>query len=299
MVSSIYHFFLDLVSKRGYFLQEHDLESFDYDKRLIASFSKGSFPDVILKTNENDPHFSGGEFIEFKNTKKYSISSFNSTIPTGTKPFGALSLKRRKQLCHNGYGSDDDEPRTVYYLIRGRIPDAKPFPVSKVCLVHGSFFETVSVPELVKKAFQQILSDFSTVNLDKSEFIRQPKQEDFARTRRVESSSVKIRFRVMTEVESKANLLLQSFAPVVKDNTLSLFVPLHCDDGTQPLNDLVPPNQLDSNLPPLVLLREAWTTDQIQQVWDDILVGTIRHPIDNSLWFIAQSSFNLDQAVHR
>lgn len=280
-------------------MQEHDLESFDYDKRLLASFSKGTFPDVILKTNIKDPNFSGGEFIEFKNTRSYSISSFNSTIPTGTKPFGTLSLKRKQQLRRAGYGSDDTDHRTVYYLIRGRIPEAKPFPVSKVCLVHGSFFETISASELIKRAFQQILSDFSTVNLDKTEFIRQPKQGDFSKTRSVDSASVKIRFRVMTEVESKANLLRQNFAPVVKDNTLSLFVPLRSDDGMQPPQDLVTPDQLDSDLPPLVLLREAWITNGIQQVWDDILVGTMRHPVDSSLWFIAQSSFHIDQAVKR
>ena len=156
-----------------------------------------------------------------------------------------------------GYGSNDDEPRTVYYLIRGRIPDAKPFPVTKVCLVHGSFFETISTAELVKRAVQQILSDFSTVNLDKSEITRQPKQEDFSKTRSVDLSSVKIRFRVMTEVESKANLLSQKFFPILKDNTLSLFIPLQSDTGAQCEEGLVAPNQLDSDLPPLILLREG------------------------------------------
>lgn len=280
-------------------MQEHDLESFDYDKRLLASLSKGTFPDLILKTNDDDTNFPGGEFVEFKNTKSYSMSSFNSTIPTGTKPFGTLSLKRKQQLRRAGYGSNDDEPRTVYYLIRGRIPDAKPFPVTKVCLVHGSFFETISTAELVKRAVQQILSDFSTVNLDKSEITRQPKQEDFSKTRSVDLSSVKIRFRVMTEVESKANLLSQKFFPILKDNTLSLFIPLQSDTGAQCEEGLVAPNQLDSDLPPLILLREACTSIQNPSVWDDILVGTIQHPVDSSIWFIAQSSFHVDQAVKR
>ncbi|MXZ55997.1 MAG: hypothetical protein F4Z14_07480 [Gammaproteobacteria bacterium] len=165
------------MSKRGYFLQEHDLESFDYDQELVASVANKTFPDVILKTNHDSPLFPGGEFIEFKNTQSYSIASFNSTIPTGYKPFGTLSKKRKEHLRLSGFDSHDDEMRSVYYLIRGRIPDAKPFPVSKVCLVHGSFFETISASELVKWSFQQILSEFSTLDLDQAVLTRPPSKK--------------------------------------------------------------------------------------------------------------------------
>lgn len=280
-------------------MQEHDLESFDYDRELVANFATGTFPDVILKTNGNNPLFPGGEFIEFKNTQSYSIASFNSTIPTGTKPFGSLSKKRKEHLRLAGFDSHDDEMRSVYYLIRGRIPDAKPFPVSKVCLVHGSFFETISASELIKRAFQQILSEFSTLNLDQAVLTRLPTQDDFAKTRNLDSSAVKIRFRVMTEAASKANLLRQNFYPLVKDNTLSLVVPLGSDEDVNPNHELVAPDHLQRALSPMNSLREAFNSYRTPLVWDDILVGTIRHPVDCSNWFIAQTSFHIDQSVKR
>ena len=38
-------------------MQEHDLESFDYDRELVASVANKTFPDVVLKNNHNNPLF--------------------------------------------------------------------------------------------------------------------------------------------------------------------------------------------------------------------------------------------------
>ena len=187
----------------------------------------------------------------------------------------------------------------MYYLIRGRVPKAKPFPVSKVCLVHGSFFETISASELIVRAFQQILGEFSTLNLDHAVLTRNPAQKDFAKSRTLDSSAVKIRFRVMTEVDGKASVLKQNSFPLIRDNTLSLFVPSGSHEDTKPSDELVAPDQLDTAISPMVLLRQAATTCLTPNVLDDVSVGTIRHPVDGALWFIAQTSFHIDQSVTR
>ncbi|MDE0093714.1 MAG: hypothetical protein OXO49_04320 [Gammaproteobacteria bacterium] len=298
MTSSIYHFFLDLVSKRGYFLQERDLESFDYDTGLIANFSKGRFPDVVLRTNKKDSSFSGGEFIEFKNTNSYSIASFNSTIPTGAKSFGLLSNQRKVALRQKGYGSSDDEIRSVYYLIRGRVPTAKPFPVSKVCLVHGAFFETVASSELIRRAFQLILQDFCKIELDQGTLIRQPRQEDFAQTRSIESSAVKIRFRIMTEVDARANLLRESCYPLITDNTLSLIMPLSKNSKVESTSSLVEPHLFPFDIRPFELLRRATRDYKSTKILDDLRIGVLRHAVDDSVWFIAQASLNIYDSVY-
>ena len=299
MTSSIYHFFLDLVSKRGYFLQEHDLETFQYDSELIADYSRGRFPDVILKTNNDDPYFPGGEFIEFKNTNSYSIASFNSTIPSGRKTFGTLAIRRKQSLRSKGHGSNDDDTRNVFYLIRGRDPQAKPFPISKVCLVHGSFFETISKAELIRKAFQLVLNDFSNINIEKVDLTQPPKQQDFAQSRSVDSAAVKVRFRIMAEVETKANVLRQAHFPQIGDNTLSFMLPLGPIDFNNTLSALVAPKEFPLDLPPIRLLGRAIENYKSATIWEELAIGVLKHPINESNWFIAQANFNIYESVSR
>ena len=46
------------------------------------------------------------------------------------------------------------EERDVYYLVRGRKGKYQ-----KICLVHGSFFETIGVNELIRRSFAQVLEE--------------------------------------------------------------------------------------------------------------------------------------------
>lgn len=56
------------------------------------------------------------------------------------------------------HGEDPYElpEREVYYLLRGRKNNP---PRMKVCLVHGHFFETVKIEELIKQSFSQVLAE--------------------------------------------------------------------------------------------------------------------------------------------
>ena len=119
----------------------------------------------------------------------------------------------------------------------------------------------------------------------------------FAKSRTMDSSAVKIRFRVMTEVDRKANVLKQQSFPLIRDNTLSLIVPAGSNQDTKSSDELVAPDQLDTAVSPMVLLRQAAKTCLNPCVLDDVSVGTIRHPLNGSLRFIAQSSFHIDQSV--
>ncbi len=52
-------------------------------------------------------------------------------------------------------------------------------------------------------------------------------QETFSKTRSVENASVRLRFRVMTEVKAGGNILNQNQSPEINDNTLNLATPYH------------------------------------------------------------------------
>lgn len=52
-------------------------------------------------------------------------------------------------------------------------------------------------------------------------------QQTFSRVRYVEEASVKMRFRIMTEVKAGANILNPNQYPQIGDNTLNFAVPCH------------------------------------------------------------------------
>ncbi len=57
-------------------------------------------------------------------------------------------------MRHRGENPEDLPERDVFYLVRGRNASNV-----KVCLVHGSFFETVRVEELIRESFRQVIEE--------------------------------------------------------------------------------------------------------------------------------------------
>ena len=68
MAYSIYHFFVDLCRKKQEFLSEKKLESFPFDGQMLSCINKGKFPDLAVKLNNSNEHFTGGELIELKDS---------------------------------------------------------------------------------------------------------------------------------------------------------------------------------------------------------------------------------------
>jgi hypothetical protein len=56
-------------------------------------------------------------------------------------------------------------------------------------------------------------------------------QQNFSRVRSVEKASVKLRFRIMTEVKSEGNILNLNKYPEIKDDTLNFVLP--CYNGSE------------------------------------------------------------------
>ena len=123
----------------------------------------------------------------------------------------------------------------MFYLVRGKRGDN-----TKVCLVHGSFFETIPVEELIKGSFDQVIADgLEEGDGQNDEGVRElinsiaPRQSHFSKSRHVKDASVTLRFRVMTEAASESNILNSQLYPEISDNTLSLVTPTHSSDDTE------------------------------------------------------------------
>ena len=233
MTNSIYHFFADLCQKKGEFTSQNPLDTFPFNEDMLSCVNKGKFPDLAIKLNHNAPIFSGGELIELKDSKNYSVASFNSTIPTGEKDIQGLIEGTeniiRTQMQEAGDNILSLPARQVFYLIRGRKRSAV-----KVCIAHGKFFETVPVSTLISESFGQALEErLEELDTSLSASMKQKlldlfsEQETFSRTRSVDNASVRLRFRVMTEVKAGGNILNQNQYPEIDENTLNFAVPCH------------------------------------------------------------------------
>jgi len=231
MSSSIYHFFKTLVENKDALESIVKLDDFPFDENLLSCRRVGQFPDLAIRICKDDELFSGGELVELKDSKSYTVSSFNSTIPTGKKEIAKVVRGKNSEVLRQMIEAGDDvsalPEREVFYLIRG-----KRKVNSKIVLVHGSFFETIKVSELIAKSFSQVLRE--TMESGQTKFDDETKailetlfseQTSFSKVRNVENASVKLRFRIMTEVKAEGNILNPKKYPEISDNTLSFILP--------------------------------------------------------------------------
>ncbi len=227
---SIYHFFAHLYRNRRRLAGKRKLADFAFDRELLSYEGRGRFPDLVICVNPGgDPP--GGELVELKDSRSYSVSSFNSTIPSGKKAIAEITGGKSNVLREGMLARGDDihsvPMRDVYYLVRGHKGDN-----IKICLVHGSFFETVPLEYLIQESFSQALEERlqqedETISEELRELITRlfSRQDTFSKVRHVKKASVRLRFRVMTEVNRQGNILSAKTYPAIKDNTINLVVP--------------------------------------------------------------------------
>ena len=231
---SIFHFWKHLVQNKVLLSRVSKLDEFKFDDEMLSCKNRGVFPDLAIKLNPDHSLCTGGELIELKDSKSYVISSFNSTIPTGKKNIRKIISSENSTIFRQMKNAGDDvfslEERDVYYLVRGQKKGHQ-----KICLVHGSFFETISTKELIRQSFSQVLDEKlsgSSISDGDKEHLASifSEQEDFSRVRNVEKASVKLRFRVLTEVKSEGNILDPKQYPEILDDTLNFAIPYHNDE---------------------------------------------------------------------
>jgi len=231
---SIFHFWKHLVKNKILLSRVPKLAEFKFDDEMLSCKNDAIFPDLAIKLNQDRSLFTGGELIELKDSKSYMVSSFNSTIPTGKKNIRKIISSEEGKIFSQMKNAGDDvfslEERDVYYLVRGQRKGHQ-----KICLVHGSFFETISTKELIRQSFGQVLEEKlagSNISDKDKEHLASifSEQEDFSRVRNVDEASVNLRFRILTEVKPEGNILNPRKYPEILDDTLNFVIPYHNDE---------------------------------------------------------------------
>jgi hypothetical protein len=232
---SIYHFFKHLIDNKSTLQTVNKLESFPFAAEMLSCQNGGVFPDLAIRINSGKPLFTGGELIELKDSASYTVSSFNSTIPTGAKNISNVIKSEKStiklQMEYAGDVIDSLPVRDVFYLVRGKNRGN-----IKVVLVHGNFFETVKSDSLISQSFEQVLNErLQRTGLTIGDNVKDllvdifSEQESFSKVRNVDKASVKLRFRIMTEVKAEGNILNPKKYPDILDNTLNLIIPCHTE----------------------------------------------------------------------
>ena len=91
--------------------------------------------------------------------------------------------------------------------------------------------------QLIQQAFGQVLDERleeedQAISSELHELMLRifSRQDSFSKVRHVENASVKLRFRIMTEVKKEGNLLNSRSYPEIKDKTLNFVIPFHSSD---------------------------------------------------------------------
>lgn len=231
---SVFRLFADIAAKREKFKKSGKLEKFPFDYNLILCKWDGKFPDFVMRVDKNhinNPLLRGGEMLELKDAGSFTVAPFNSTVPSGKKRFSEINNEQNKSaklIKPVDENAATLHVRDVYYLVRGKRKSG----AVKICLIHGSFFETIEKEKLIKDAFRQVVDDAAPAGYfsdkEREKIIRiMNSQEIFSATRQVDKASVSLRFRVMTQVHELANIMNPKKFAEIKSNTLNLIVPTH------------------------------------------------------------------------
>ncbi len=198
------------------------------------------FPDFVFKVKEHEGHLLCGSLLETKDSSGGSISSFNSTIPTGMKSMeevdtinngGIVSkiacIKDGKLASNPDYHAYQ---RRCFYLIRTHKGSDK----VRTSLVDGSFFETVPKNYLISQMFINILEKHHSqkkLNISEKKLIEIKEllssitdQTIIASSQSIDKASVKPRLRIMAEVNPEGNPH-SSHYPQIEVNTINFILP--------------------------------------------------------------------------
>lgn len=197
------------------------------------------FPDFVFKAKTLNGQPVCGSLLESKDAAGGSISSFNSTIPTGTKNLKEIDTINNSNIVSKIAEIKDGElaripsymtyQRRCFYLIRTHKADLH----TKISLVDGSFFETIPKDRLIYQMFLNILEkhlidkklDISeqTLNDIKRVLSQITDQAIIEGSQNIEKSSITPKFKISTLVNPEGNPH-SSHYPQIADRTINLIL---------------------------------------------------------------------------
>ncbi len=231
---SIYHFFAYLLHNRRRLQFVPNLTDFPFPSDPLSFRGKGGFPTLALRFNPGgDPP--GGELLGLKDSSSYSISTFQSHIPAGAISIDSLGNEKANEIYESMNAAGEDAKsmpiREVFYLIRGQRQC-----YTKLCLIHGNFFETANTEEVVQFVLGQVFADCL---IEDERSIRPEHLDSLSRAlahevlsnqyRSVKNASVAFRLQVEADVIEKTNILNPDYFPAIRDDTISFIIPYSMD----------------------------------------------------------------------
>ena len=225
----IYHFFSFLLDMRPILPKTDNLSKFYTGPPGVVYLNRSGFPTFVLRSNLGEEPI-GGEIIGLMDGKSLIAPTFKSHLPCGKMSICSLGHQKAVAIARSIRKSDDDarphELREVYYLIRKRHPF-----YTKICLVHGSFFATVTSKQLVRDTLHQMIDDSAesdrTVISDAvnnlADLLAHECFSDHVHS--VHNATVSFRLGIYAEVEKRANILNSYYYPEIANDTISLVLP--------------------------------------------------------------------------
>lgn len=198
------------------------------------------FPDFVYKSRNQNGQPVCGSLLETKDTAGGTISSFNSTIPTGTKNLKEIDAINNSEIVSRITRIKDEElaelpgyysyQRRCFYLVRTH----RGTPKAKTSLIDGSFFETLPKDKMISQMFLNILEQHRAQNklkvtkkeLDefKAIFSQVNDQAIIAGSQSIDKASIKPRLRIMAEVNPEGNPHSQHY-PQIGEQTVNFILP--------------------------------------------------------------------------
>lgn len=188
--------------------------------------NSGTFPDFVLSyQNSNIPY--NGALLELKDSKGSSIASFNSTLPSARKFLSTMNPMVSEAVKRWDYPSSEHPEypfeRDCFYLIRTQNSSQSQVRIS---LIHGSFFETIPVEQLLTSVWKDMLQGIASEQeiQQVSDVLARIARADISSTRHIPGASVKPRLRLMSEIETEGNphtyeeILPRTFNLILKPN---------------------------------------------------------------------------------
>ena len=227
---NIYHFFAFLLRVRSELSSVTKMRGYHFNTVPLAYRDDAGFPSMVLRMHKGYSK-PGGEFVAIIDSNSYNVPPFESHIPTGAMSFDMLGHNRAANIYKSMQAAGEVpgwiHEREVYYLVRGRNSGN-----SKICLVHGSFFETTVKAEYVlRQALQEVLADSlqeQALSQDQFDMLwRIFVQEIFSgQLHKVSIGAVEFKLGVKTHENLGANILSSFYYPEIKDDTLNFVIPL-------------------------------------------------------------------------
>ncbi|MCY4465508.1 MAG: hypothetical protein OXE46_08225 [Chloroflexi bacterium] len=270
----IYHFFTFLLDMRPILPKTASLAKFYNHPPGVVYLNRSGFPTMVLRSNLGQEPL-GGEIIGLLEGKSLLTPTFESHLPCGEISIGSLGHSKAAEIAKSIRQSDDDarprELREVYYLIRNRHP-----LFTTICLVHGSFFATVTSEQLVRDTLRQVIYDSAdsafSVSADAlNKLADLLAVECFSdRLRSVHNATVSLRLAICAEVEERANILNANYFPEIRNDTISLVLPVSS------AKDLAKRKRH---------LRQALSSIELEQGAE----STITHPFNGNFFVLSYS----------